>query len=84
MLDFNFQIGLLDLQKCGAGTCQTRCLYQFGRHTIKEFYKISLSDINIRRKIPSFTDLLFPTCIFSIFIVNIVPFLVNDFTTIYV
>ena len=28
------------------------------------------------------SDLLFP--IFSIFIVNIVPFLVNDFTTIYV
>ena len=61
---------------------KTGCLYQFGGHTIKEFYKISLSDINIRRKIPSFTDLLFP--IFSIFIVNIVSFLVNDFTAIYV
>ena len=48
-----------------------RCLFQFGGHTIEEFYKISLSDINVRCKITSFTDLLF--IIFGAFIVNIVP-----------
>ena len=35
-------------------------LYQSSGHTIKEFYKISLSTINVRCIIPSFTDLLFP------------------------
>ena len=56
-------------------------LYQSSGHTIKEFYKISLSTINVRCIIPSFTDLLFP--IFGAFIVNIVPFFaIYDFTTI--
>ena len=59
------------------------CLYQSGGHTIKEFYKISLSDINVTCIIPSFTDFLFP--VFGAFIVNIEPFFkIQDFTTIYV
>ena len=49
------------------------CLFQLDGHTIEEFYKISISDINVRCKIPSFTDLLF--IIFGAFLLNIVPFL---------
>ena len=56
------------------------CLFQFGGHTFEEFYKMSLSDINITCKIPSFTDLLFP--IFGAFIVNIVPLFIHDVTAI--
>ena len=51
------------------------CLFQFDGNTIEEFYKISLSDINVRCKIPSFMDLLF--IIFGAFIVNVVPFLAH-------